>query len=191
MRIIRQRTPQVRSYRANDYDALRLNEVEQDRCGQCMDLWPASMLTEEDGYTRCPDCVEIRTEQVKRDIEANDARMIALKQTRPQINSGGAFRQTITLTRRIEDGSGTRVQPQSAPLVLVRGGAAVSLVIKGGGFSSADTFTYTSGITDDSAPSLSGTTQWTLSLVASGGMAAGFAHLTFNNHTYRNIFMVA
>jgi hypothetical protein len=191
MRIIRQRQPEYRSFRANDYDRQRLEEVAQDRCGICWDLWPASMLALEDGYTRCPDCLAIRTEAVKRDIQAHDAMMQSLKQTRPQMNYGAPFREVVPHIRRMQDVSASRILPQSAPLVLVRGGSAVSLVIKGGGFASGNTFTYTSGISDNSAPSLSGSTQWTLSLVASGGMAAGFAHMTFEGHTYRNIFMVA
>jgi hypothetical protein len=79
---------------------------------------------------------------------------------------------------------------QSNPLVLVRSGSAVTLVIKGGDFASTDTFSYSTGITDDTAPALSGTTQWTLVLEASGAATPGLNNLTFNDHTYRGIIRI-
>ena len=44
------------SYRGNDYDIQRLEEVAQERCGLCWDLYPASMMIPNDGTRRCPDC---------------------------------------------------------------------------------------------------------------------------------------
>ena len=188
MNIIRERTQRERNFRVADYEARRLAEVAQARCGQCWDRWPASMMTEEDGRQRCPDCVDITTAEWKAAVEAHDAARVAEKQTMPQI-SAAPLRESVPHIRIMENVSGTRVN-QSAPLVLVRSGAAKTLVIKGGGFASTDTFTYSTGISDSVAPSLSSTTQWTLTLAASGAATPGLNHVTFNGHIYRNLLSI-
>ena len=168
-----------------------IDSVEQERCPQCTERRPVGVMIEEsDGIRRCPDCLVVRTPVDVARILAHDAAVIGALQTRPQISRMPLNESTPPHIRVFENASEVRVLPQSAPLVLARGGAAVSLVVKGGDFASDDSFSYTSGISDNSAPSLSGSTQWTLSLVASGGTSTGFKHLTFNDHTYRNIFLV-
>ena len=177
------------SFRSNDYDDLRHEEVKQERCGLCTELWPSSMMRDNDGLRRCPDCYDTRGIFRKNEIRQYDNDRIRRKQTRPQISRMTLDDGNIAFIRSMTNVSGTRVLP-SSPLLLSRGGAAVALTLTGGNFASSNTFTYSSGVSDNSAPSLTGTTVWTLSLVASGGMAAGEWHLTFNSHTYRNILRV-
>jgi hypothetical protein len=189
MNIIRQRRQHQVDFDTTDQDLIE--SVAQERCPQCWDRRPVSVMVEEsDGIRRCPDCLVGRTEVDKARIQGEDAARIAARQTRPQVSRVPLRDTTPPHITVFETDSGSRVLPQSAPLVLARGGAAKTLVITGGGFASDDSFSYTSGITDNSAPSLSGSTEWTLSLVASGGTSTGFKHLTFENHTYYNIFLV-
>lgn len=167
-----------------------LDSVEQERCPQCTERRPVGVMIEEsDGIRRCPDCLVVRTPVDVARILAHDAAVIGALQTRPQISRMPLNESTPPHIRIFEDDNGARVLPQSAPLVIARSGTAV-LVLIGGDFASTDEFTYTSGISDSVAPSLSGSTQWTLTLAASGGTSTGFKHLTFNDHTYRNIFLV-
>lgn len=78
-----------------------------------------------------------------------------------------------------------------SPLVLTRGGAARSLVLTGVGFSASDTFVYSStGLTDAAPPALLGSTQWTLSVQASVGMATGRYRMTFNKDVWQSVFEV-
>jgi hypothetical protein len=78
-----------------------------------------------------------------------------------------------------------------SPLILTRGGAAQSLVLTGVGFTGADVFKYgSSGITDAVPPSLVGSTQWTLSVQASGGMAVGNYAMTYNLDIFQAVFNV-
>jgi hypothetical protein len=162
----------------------------QERCGLCWDIWPVGEMTDEDGRRRCPDCLfKDDTETAKMEIQARDSRRIAERQTRPQISRAPLDDSTPAHIRVMENASGTRVT-QAAPLTIVRSGSAVQLVIKGGGFASTDTFSYSTGISDDTAPALSGSTQWTLTLAASGAATPGENNITFNNHTYRGILRI-
>jgi hypothetical protein len=188
MNVLKRRFPKVRDYSAAHYEHVRQKEVEQERCGLCWDIWPVSMMADEDGFRRCPDCIETTGPSRTEAIAKADAENIAAKQTRPQITRV-PFRETVPHIRIMEDASGTRVT-QNAPLGLVRSGSAATLIIKGGDFASTDTFTYSTGISDSVAPSLSGSTQWTLTLVASGSATPGNNNLTYNNHTYRGILRV-
>lgn len=189
MRIIRQRLQNPPHFETTDLDLIE--SVEQERCPQCWLRRPKSVMVEEsDGIRRCPDCLVVRTEADKARIQGHDAAQIAARQTRPQVSNAPLSDDTPAHIRIMENGSGVRVLPQSAPLVLSAGGAAVTLTITGGNFASDDSFSYSTGISDNSAPSLSGSTVWTLSLVAAGGTSTGFKNLTFNDHTYRNLLIV-
>lgn len=190
MNIIRQRRIRPTYYTEDRWERQRLAEVEQERCGICMMLRPSSVMQTEDGNRRCPDCLAVRSEEVKARIAEADAQRIAQRQTRPQISQVPLRSAAVPHILKMENAGGTRIT-QSNPLVIVRSGSAVTLTITGGGFASTDTFTYSTGITDDSAPSLTGTTVWTLSLVASGAATPGNNHLTFNDHTYRGILRIA
>lgn len=190
MRIIRKRAIYGESFHSDDYEQQRLREVANERCGLCWDVWPASVMVTEDGRRRCPDCLyKDDTEEAKARIQADDTARIAARQTRPQISLAPLDDSTPPHIRIMETAAGVRVT-QNAPLVLVRGGSAVELIIKGGGFAATDEFSYSSGVSDDIDPSLSGSTQWTLTLAAAGGTTAGDKHLTYNNHTYRGILRV-
>jgi hypothetical protein len=189
MRILRQRLQNPPHFESTHLDLIE--SVDQERCPQCWNRRPKAVIVmESDGVRRCPDCLVVRTEVDKARIAGHDAAQIAARQTRPQVSNAPLFDTTPAHIRIMEDASGNRVLQQSAPLVLSAGGAAVTLTITGGNFASTDTFTYSTGISDNSAPSLSGTTVWTLSLVAAGGTSTGFKNLTFNDHTYRNLLIV-
>ena len=188
MNIIRTRRQIIRNVDSSRFRDRLLREVEQERCGLCTDRWPASRMIDEDGYRRCPDCIETTGPSRTEAILHADAANIAAKQTRPQVTRM-PFRESVPHIRVMENASGSRVN-QGAPLGLVRSGSAVELILKGGGFASTDTFTYSTGISDSVAPSLSGSTQWTLTLVASGGATPGNNNLTFNGHSYRGILRV-
>ena len=177
------------SYRGNDYDIKRLEEVAQERCGLCWDLYPASMMIPNDGTRRCPDCFADPDAARTAEIRAWDAAYVAARKMRSQVSEAKLQETAIPFIREMQNASGVKVW-QGATLGLVRSGSAVSLVIIGGGLASSDAFSYSTGISDSIAPSLSGTTQWTLTLVASGATTPGLNHMTFNNHTYRNIFSV-
>jgi hypothetical protein len=189
MNILSQRRERPQDYRSDRYERQRLSELKQERCGVCTDDWPASMMLTEDGLRRCPDCSDNgRSREEKAQIQSADNARRAGRQTRQQVPP--IREESVAFIRSMEDASGNAVLRQSAPLVLVRNGAAVTLVITGGGFLSTDSFTYSTGITDETAPALTGSTVWTLSLVADGTATPGDNHLTFNNRTYRNLLRV-
>lgn len=188
MNIIRRRQQNPVNYESTDLDLTR--SVEQERCPQCWNRRPAAaMVTESDGIRRCPDCLVVRTEVDKARIQEHDAARIASRQTRPQVSQAQLNDDTPAHIRIFETAAGVRVTP-SAPLTLVRSGSAVELVITGGDFASTDEFSYSTGISDNTAPALSGTTEWTLTLEASGAATPGPNNLTFNNHTYRGLLVV-
>jgi hypothetical protein len=77
------------------------------------------------------------------------------------------------------------------PVVLVHGGAAAPVVVTGVNFTAADVFTYgAAGITDDSAPVLTGSTEWDLSVKASVGTSSGSYDLVFGTQIWRALFNV-
>lgn len=188
--IIRQRRMRAREYDHSAYEELRLREVKQERCPTCTERWASSMMkTEPDGIRRCPDCrLSPRTEPEKAAIDQHDAERIGQKQTKPQISQMPLRDSSPPWIRVMEDAGGVRLL-QSAPLVLVRSGPTKQLLLRGGGFSASDTFTFSTGISASSS-TLTGTTLWTLTLSASGAASPGLNHMTYNGHTYRNIFNV-
>lgn len=183
----RQQTPA--HFHSDAYGDQRLREVANERCGQCWDRWPKSVLKDEDGKRRCPDCLDTTSAEWKARVDAHDAAMLATKQTKPQDSNAPLNDSEPPHIRIMTNAAGTRIN-QSNPLGLVRSGSAVTLTLTGGGFVSTDAFTYSAEIEDDVAPALSGTTIWTLTLIATGAASPGLNHLYFNNHIYRNIFMV-
>lgn len=77
------------------------------------------------------------------------------------------------------EGAVTSFTP-SLPIYLTRGGAAVAVTVGGVNFVSTDSFTYgNAGITNNSAPVLASSSEWDLSVKASGGMPAGDYSLKF------------
>lgn len=176
-------------FSARDYNEQRLREVEQERCGLCWDLWPKSMMRDNDGVRRCPDCYEERDIYRINEIQQYDNDRRATRQMRPQMSLAPLQNYTPPYIGSMTTAAGVRVLG-SAPLRLSRGGAAVTLLVNGGDFVSTDAFSYSTGISDSSAPALTGSTLWTLSLAAASNMTPGEWHLTYNDHTYRNILSV-
>lgn len=168
------------------FNELRLKEVAQERCGLCWELWPVSVMVDDQGRRRCPNCVGATLETVIADDNLRVADHVRDRQTKPQITRA-AFRETIPWVRVMEDVGGNAVWA-GAPLTLTRGGASKTLALRGGGFASTDTFSYSTGITATTA--LTGTATWTLTLTAGVGATPGTGNLIYNNHTYRGIFSV-
>jgi hypothetical protein len=187
MTFIRKRIAVVHDIQPDEERILR--EVANERCGLCWDVWPVSQMLDNDGLRRCPDCYDKMGVYRRAEVQQHDSDRIAQRQTRPQISMAPLDDSNPPHIRSMENASGTRIY-QANPLVLVRSGAAVQLIIKGGDFSSTDSFTYPTGISDSVAPSLSGSTQWTLTLTASGAATPGDNTLTFNGHQYRGYLRV-
>lgn len=83
------------------------------------------------------------------------------------------------------------VEVSPSPIVLTRGGAAVAVGLTGIGFVSGDSIIYGStGITDATPPVLVSDTSYTLSVRASGAMAAGRYSFTFNGTSWPQLFDV-
>lgn len=185
--IIRERRQQPRNYHSDWYEDVLLREMEQECCGICLDYWPSSMMLDEDGRRRCPDCsANGLTETEKAEIRAHDTARITERQTRPQPPSYREPASAGTITRMTS--SGTRVT-QTDPLYLTQGGASKTIVCTGIGFASTDTVSASSGITV--SKSVDSSTQVTLTVSADSGTAAGdWYHITYNGTVHRAILRV-
>lgn len=168
-------------------------EVEQERCGLCFDRRPKSAMRDQPGGgRRCvPECwVPYSEADVDAGVSALHQRLQTLSDAPPQQSIAPLREGQISYINSKTTAAGVEVVPGVSPLRLSRGGAAVQLIIDGGNFASTDTFSYSTGISDSVAPLLSGSSRWTLTLVASGGMVAGEWNMTYNDHTYFKIFSV-
>jgi len=192
VRILAERKQFARNSNPNDYDLRRIREMRQERCqGGCNGLFPSSVMQWEDGRRKCPGCFEIRgtteLERIRAVAQAWIAEDVVKGQpwapVRPAADSPSG---TITKMQRADNSDVLF----TSPLTLSKGGAAVTLLLTGARFSASDTFSYSTGITDNVAPALTGTTLWTLSLKAANTMAGGEYNLTFNGTTWRGIFRV-
>jgi hypothetical protein len=145
-------------------------------------------MTEEDGQDRCPECVEIRTPSYVAHTMAREQEYAASRILRPQISKvplASKFPPTIVA---MTDGSGNPVS-QSHRLKLSRNIAA-SLILSGRGFTSTDSYSYSTGLSDSSAP-VTTATQKTLSIIASLIATPGDNYgLTFNGVLYPNCISV-
>lgn len=162
------------------------------RCGTCTLEVPEADIIVEDGQERCPMCLDLLTAEWKAQEEAYVAAVksnaIECLAMPPQISIRALNETEVGSVTAFTDSAGNDVW-QSRPLSLRRGGAAVTALMKGRDFTATDTLSYSTGISDNSAPVVT-STLITLSLVASGVMAAGQYSLTFNGHTFRNVFAV-
>lgn len=184
--VLAKRRPPARNYTASPIDIIE--EVEQKRCGVCTQRAPASVFETEEGIEKCPRCIDITTAAWKAEQVEIDAAAIAAKPLRPQISQMPLEPTRGAVVNLLTDSGGTIVD-QRRPLRLVRNVARV-LLVNGLRFSSGDTISYSSGITDSSAISRTDTVT-TLTVVAALAMAPGdHYHLTFNGVTYRDVFSV-
>jgi hypothetical protein len=136
-------------------------------------------------------CCYDEEDAVDRDLRrARAARIAALKSKeeieRPLRGPDGQFYPGVGMFSDGDSGQsyitsiGTVSGVHSLPIALVAGGGAVTVYVSGGGFAAADTFAYGStGITDGVAPALTGTTIWTLSVIAAGGTTPGLYRLVY------------
>jgi hypothetical protein len=77
-----------------------------------------------------------------------------------------------------------------SPIVLTRGGASVVVAMEGVGLTSADTWTYPSGITDAVPSVLNSSVSRTNTVRASALMSPGVYNLTFNGSLWPAAFSV-
>lgn len=174
---------------ANNHDTHRIESMYQARCANCDALWAWDQLTEKDGKWYCPNDYEINARELA-EILAEDLQEGADKPVRyltiqQPIN---AMTQTPAgVITSITDVNGVTVSA-AAPLYLHTGGSAVPVKLGGQNFSSSDTISYTSGISDSSSPTIT-TMLITLSIHATGSAGDRYS-LTFNGTTFRNIFRV-
>lgn len=191
MRIIASRRIRERRFISpNTLDRQRIREMRQERCGICDGLYPSSFMQWEDGRRRCDNCLAIRGTVELARIRAEAFRWIAEDpgQTTPEFPAHAASQDSPAgVVTSMTRASGSTVS-QSSPLMLVRG-VNGTLTCTGHGFSTSDTITYSTGISDGAAVSRTATVT-TLTLLADGGMAAGDYNLTFNGTTYRGILRV-
>lgn len=175
---------------SNVHDFHRIESMNQARCANCDELWAWDKLTEKDGRWYCPNDYELNQRELS-EMLAADQEIGAAKPVRYltyQQPIDGMTDTPAGAVISLTDTNGNAVS-QAKPLALHTGGSAVTLKLNGVSFSTADTISYTTGISDNSAPALTGTTLWTLSVKATG--AAGDTYsLTFNGSIFRNIFRV-
>lgn len=150
-------------------------------CDICLMQWPMAQMRIQHGLhigSIC--CFEPDGDAIDRDLRRAAASIMAAQrsaeQLQPPKGPDGAPYSGLT---DLIDTDATILTTPSLPVVLAKGGAPVAVVLVGINFTATDAFTYPAGITDSVPPSLSGTTQWTLSVQASGGMTAGLYPLIF------------
>ena len=172
-------------------DKDRILSDDEATCGHCMRRFPKADLVIEDGVEICrqgssPTTTEDYKAALQEEIAAKHESYIP-RPIESQARHGWPEEAVIT---SMEDADGNAVAV-NAPLNMVRT-VAKQLIVNGRDFSASDTFAYSSGISDSVAPVRTGTTLWTLTLVASGGMTPGDKYdLTFNTDTtLRNVFSV-
>lgn len=174
---------------ANNHDTHRIESMYQARCANCDALWAWDQLTEKDGKWYCPNDYETNARELaerlaedQKDGADKPVRYLTIQQP---INA--MTQSPAGVITSITDVNGAAVSA-AAPLYLHTGGSAVTVKLGGQNFSSSDTISYTSGISDNSAPTVTATLI-TLSIKATGS-AGDFYSLIFNGTTFRNIFRV-
>lgn len=175
---------------SNVHDHKRIESGNQARCANCDQLWAFDDLTEKDGRWYCPNDYELNLREAN-ELLAESAEYAAGRPVRYltiQTPIDGMTQSPAGAITSLTDASGNAVD-QLHPLALHTGGSAVTLKLGGVSFTTADTISYTTGISDNSAPALTGTTLWTLSVHATGAVGDSYS-LTFNGSTFRNIFRV-
>lgn len=194
MNIIRERQQKPHYIGGSDlYVDDRVASMQQATCAACgNDRWPLAMLREKDGRWYCPndfDSMNNReaVERIAEDMAEGADRPVRWLTIQPAMNM---LDETPTGAVTSLYDSTARSVSQQQPLSLARGGAAKTLYLGGVAFTSSDTISYTTGITDSVAPVIT-STLITLTLVASiGATPSDFYSLTFNGTTFRNIFSV-
>ena len=160
------------------------------RCsGSCHALWPADdITTDADGRELCPNDYSPTTTREFFASELDAAAAGALGHAlMPNVSLARMPIPTEPVITGMRYANGNEVY-NSAPLLLVRNVATI-LYLDGRDFSSSDTVTYPSGITDSVAPSRTSTTT-TLTVIAALGMTTGKYNLTFNGNVVRGVFLV-
>lgn len=186
MRTLKKRTESI--VYADPKFADKIDSLEIKRCGTCWREWPAGQMIEEDGQDRCPECVEIRTPSFVAHTTAREQEYAAGRILRPQISKvplKSTFPPTIvTMT----DASGNQVS-QSHKLNLRRN-VASTLILNGRGFTATDSLSYSTGLSDSTAP-VTTATQKTLSIIASLVAVPGDHYgLTLGGVSYPNCISV-
>jgi hypothetical protein len=183
-RLIYKRRVKQTNLEPDRFTERRIAEIAQERCDRCWNLWPASMITLEDGLHVCPNDVDTTTAEWRKRQEEAQAAYIERSYTKPQPHP--PTREVIVAVTGMADSDGNEVR-YGRPLSLVASGAAEDLVLTGVNLSASDTVSADAGITV--SVTVDSTTQVTLS-VSAGAMAAGDYALTYNDTVYRGVFRV-
>jgi len=154
-------------------------------CDVCLFWWPMSHLRVQTNGLRtgvmcCYEAVDEVDRDLNRAFAAKMAARLSAKEAEPTRGPNGEIYPGI-------DRIGTNPFVASftpSPILLIHGGAPVTVTVTGGDFSEDDVFAYSSGVTDSVAPVLDSSTQWTLTLVASGGATIGRHPLSFNGSLF-------
>ena len=191
MRIVAARRIRERRFISpNRLDGRRIEEMRQERCGVCDGLYPSSFMQWEDGRRRCSNCVDIRGTVALAELTAEANAWIAegqVSEAQEYPTHAATADSPSGVVTSMLDANGATIS-QSSKLLITRG-VNKTLALHGQNFSTSDTISYSSGITDGAAVSRTATLT-TLTLLADGGMTAGDYNLTFNGTTYRGILRV-
>lgn len=146
-------------------------------------------------------CFEPTGSSIDRDLlaafAAEEAARLTAKEVRPPEWNGETYAGTSRIPYTFGADGSVITQPSFVvsvtpdPIVLARGGSAVSVILEGNGFVSGDVISYGStGITDAAVPTLDSSEQRTLSVQASVLMSSGIYSFTFNGTVWPNLFDV-
>lgn len=136
-------------------------------------------------------CYEPGGSSIDRDLHLAYAKAQASRLTADEAQPPSFDGQTATGPDTIAFYPSSVDNVDPSPIVLTRGGVAVSVSLTGNGFTSSDTIAYGSGgLTDATPPVLVSDTSRTLSVQASGIMNAGRYSFTFNGTKWPQLFDV-
>lgn len=197
MRLIRKVFHPPAYYNARAQDARIIASHRVKRCYVCTFEVPEADVVIEDGQERCPLCKDVMTAEWK---AAEQERVAAVKVASakglalpPQESRRPLLERDVFAVTSITDSAGNFLS-QSAPLAVKRN-TATTVILNGQNATSAVSFTYPTGMSNNTAPVVTAT-RITLSIITTAGMATGAYSLTVNDglstygHVYTNIFAV-
>lgn len=187
MKYLRQRRAKPVNVAPDSVTERRIAEMEQERCDTCTMLYPASMITVEDGVRKCPNDVDYWTAERKAQVEAADAAWIGSHQDRPQLYPPRSER-FVSVTG-LFDVDGNRIYTGHPVAVPANDLTPTTVVVRGVNLSADDTASIVyPDITVTAA--VNSSTQVTLSVSIDGGFAPGDYNLTYNDYVFRGVIRV-
>lgn len=185
------------NHSSDRYKAQRLREGGKFVCDSCGGEFPMSHLRQQaldisggqTVYVGAMCCYERDGGSVQRDLRrayaASMVAQISVRELLPPSHDGMPY-----YGRTQYADPSTLISFTPFPIVLTRGGASVAVAMVGVGLTSADTWTYPSGVTDSVASVLNSAASRTSTVRASALMSAGVYNLVFNGTTWVAAFDV-